>query len=315
MAVLLYNMFMGSKVKIEIAIGLIILAALSVTGSMWMAGRSARQAEESIRESEKMTETLTAKKNVKDNSRVLFATNGSRDIYKIKKGDRWAVVIDGQEGEAYDAVASPTFSLDGTQFAYSATLDGKTFLVINGVAQETQYNSITEIVFSPDGKQVAYMANKNEKYVVVLNQKEGKEYQEIGELETKTGSAYIIFSSDSQSFAYKVIEYQQQFMVINSQEGRRYDSISNFTFSDDGHEYAYEAEKNGREIIVVNNREVSNVPADYSGSSGSDSNSGSSNSGSSPTDYSTHFRKGKKDVHLDPNRLNFPVCSGTSCNF
>lgn len=305
---------MVTRVKIEIAIGLIVFALLIVAGSMWMGNRSTRQAEESMREAEKKTETLTAKRNKKENSRVLFATNGSRDIYKIKKGDRWAVVIDGKESEAYDAVASPAFSLDGTQFAYSATLDGKTFLVINGIAQETSYNSITEIAFSPDGQQIAYVANKNEKYVVVLNQKEGKEYQEISELETKTGSAYIIFSSDSQSFAYKVTESEQQFMVINSQEGKRYDSISNFTFSDDGHEYAYEAEKKGRKIVVVNDREVSNAPADSPGDS--DSGSGpDSGSGSSDTDYSTHFRKGKKDVHLDPSRLTFPVCTGTSCNF
>lgn len=302
---------MGIRVKIEIAAGIIILAALSVAGSLWMAGKSSRQAEESIRESAKITETLTAKRNEKENSRILFATNGSRDIYKIKKGDRWVVVIDGKESDVYDAVASPAFSSDGTQFAYSATLNGQTFLVINGVAQSTQYNSITEIVFSPNGEQIAYVANKNEKYVVVLNQKEGKEYQEIGELETKTGTAYIIFSSDSQSFAYKVIEDQQQFMVINSQEGKRYDEISNFTFSDDGSQYAYEAEKNGREIIVVDNKEVSNTPAGSSGSSGSSTGS----SGSSATDYSTHFRNGKKDVHLDPSRLNFPVCTGSSCNF
>lgn len=313
MAVLLYNMAMGTKVKIEIAAGLVIFAVLIVAGSAWMANRSSRQAEESISESKKITETLAAKRNEKENARVLFATNGSRDIYKIKKGDQWAVVIDGQESEAYDAVASPAFSLDGTQFAYSATLDGKTFLVINGIAQETSYNSITEIVFSPDGQQIAYMANKNEKYVVVLNQKEGKEYAEIGELETKTGTAYIIFSSDSQSFAYKVIQEEQQFMVINTQEGKRYDSISNFTFSDEGHEYAYEAEDDGREIIVVNDREVSNTPADIPADSTEDSDS-SDDSSDSP-DYSTHFRKGKKDVHLDPNRLTFPVCTGSSCNF
>ncbi len=305
---------MGTKVKIEIAVGIVVLAALSVAGSMWMAGRSARQAEESIRESAKTVETLTAKKNEKDNSRVLFATNGTLDIYKIKKGDQWVVVIDGQESEAYDAVASPAFSLDGTQFAYSATLNGKTFLVINGLAQETPYNSIAEIAFSPDGQQIAYVANKNEKYVVVLNQKEGREYQEIGKLETKTGSVYLIFSSNSQNLAYKVIENQQQFMVVNGREGKRYDSISNFTFSDDGSQYAYEAEKDGRVIIVVDNKEVSNTPAGPSGSPGSPTDSSDSSSSSAP-DYSTHFRNGKKDMHLDPNRLNFPVCSGSSCNF
>ncbi|MFA4817879.1 MAG: hypothetical protein WC608_04135 [Parcubacteria group bacterium] len=300
-----------TKIKIGVAAGLVILAGIIVAGSAWMSKKSAQRAEENMREAEKMTESLTAKRNEKDNSRILFATNGSRDIYKIKKGGQWVVEIDGKEGEVYDAVASPAFSLDGTQFAYSATLNGKTFLVINGIAQETQYNSITEIVFSPDGQQIAYMANKNEKYVVVLNQKEGKEYEEIGELETKTGTAYIIFSSDSQSFAYKVIQEEQQFMVINTQEGRRYDSISNFSFSDDGHEYAYEAEDDGREIIVVNGKEVSNTPADTPDDSGSPDDS----PGSSDTDYSTHFRNGKKDLHLDPNRLNFPVCTGTSCNF
>lgn len=319
LAVLLYNIIkrngylaiMGIKIKIEIAVGVIFLVAAVVGGSLWMVNRSNQQSEESMRESAKKTETLTAKKNEKENSRVLFATNGSRDIYKIKKGDRWVVLIDGQESEAYDAVASPAFSADGKQFAYSATLDGKTFLVINGVAQETQYNSITEIAFSPDGQQIAYVANKNEKYVVVLNQKEGKEYQEIGTSETKTGSAFLIFSSNSQNLAYKVIENQQQFMVVNNHEGKKYDSISNFTFSDDGTQYAYEAKKNGRKIVVVDDKEISNTPGDSSG--GSDSGSGSS--GSSDTDYTTHFRNGKKDVHLDPNRLTFPVCTGTHCNF
>jgi Tol biopolymer transport system component len=280
-----------------------------LAGSIWMINKSTQQAEESMRQSEKTTESLTAKKNEKDNSRVLFATNGSQDVYKIKKGDRWVVIFDGKEGDAYDAVASPAFSADGKQFAYSATLDGKTFLVINGVAQETQYSSITEIAFSPDGQQIAYVANKNEKYVVVLNQKEGKEYNEIGALETKTGSAYLIFSSNSKNLAYKVVENQQQFIVVNNQEGKRYDSISKFTFSDDGTQYAYEAKKNGRKIVVVDNKEISNTP---------DGSTGGSNSGSpdsSDNDYTTHFRNGKKDVHLDPNRLTYPPCTGTSCNF
>jgi hypothetical protein len=303
---------MIKTIKSEIAIGIILTASVIVGGLAWFTGKNI--SENSKIESERNSQALISMANQKRNAKILFATNGQKDAYKIKRGDKWIVLIDGKESAAYDYVSAPAFSMDGTQFAFGASLDGQILLVVNNNPQPINYDSIAAIVFSPDGRAIAYVAAKDEKYMVVVNEKEGKTYQDIGLLQTTTGSTFIVFSNDGENIAYKVIEDQKVFVVVNEQEGKRYDEITNFSFTGDGGQFSYEAQNGDQQVIVVNNQEIRDNDADNSATSqsGGNTQSGADNSNNRGNSQSNEG----KDVHLDQNKLRRALCESVSkCNF
>ena len=53
---------------------------------------------------------------------LVISTNGKRVAYVAHKGDKQLIVVDGQEGQEYDAVgnAPPTVSANGNHVAYIA---------------------------------------------------------------------------------------------------------------------------------------------------------------------------------------------------
>ena len=342
MVILVYNEVMRSvniKIKTELAIGIILSVAVIISGIILFINK--KQTDLIIKNSEDIiSQSLIARKKGNANKEVLFATCGENDIYKITKGKKFSVTIDGKESPDYDCLATPAFSQDCRQFAYSACADGKVFVVVNGAPLPGAYDSISEIVFSPDGKKLAYVAGKNEKYTVVLNGSEGKEYQEIGSLQTETKLSSIIFSPDSQNIFYKVVEDQSVFLVVNGKEGKHYSDITNFYFSDDGKQFAYDAKISNKEVTVINNKEVviannstgtanttttaANSNNNNNSSSSSSSSSFSSSSSSSSSSFSSsssssnnYYRKSGRDIFLDPSRLKVPICqSGDGgCNF
>lgn len=252
-------------------------------------------------------------------SRILFASMGDRQIFKVRKEDKWVVVENGQESQLYDNVATPVFSQDGTQFAYSAVIEGEAFVVINANPQTQMYNRILEIVFSPDGKSWAYVAEKNSNNLVILNGQESKGYKEIGLLNTPDGSYYVVFSPDGEKIAYKVVESRGVYMVIDGQAGKKYSDIIEFLFSQDGSQFAYTAELGNQQVTVLNNTETP-----INNNTGTSSSTSPQSSGSSASSFSNNISgkssKRSKDVQLDPNRLFYPNCEGGStgssgCNF
>lgn len=303
----------SQKIRIEVAMGIILISFCIVGGLAWLMNKNL--SENSKINEERNNQMLSSLINQKRNARVLFATNGTKDVYKILKDGKWIVVFDGKESEAYEFVGAPAFSPDGTQFAFSARLNGQTLLVINNNPQVKNYDSISAIVFNPNGETIAYVASKDEKYVVVVNGKEGKTYQDIDALQTATGVAYIIFSYDGQKIAYKAVEDQKVFVVVNGQEGKRYDEITNFSFSADG-QFTYQAQDGDRQVTVVNNKEI----ASNQNSSNNTANTSNNTSSSDDDNYGLFTGDDGKDVYLDQGKLRKAICpSGSSgeknCNF
>lgn len=299
------------KIKTWVAIVFILIAAGAMVALILFYNNEQKKLLES---SEKLAEqtqnqSLTPRIKKQKDAQFLFATFGDKNVYKIQRGDKWLVILNGQESPLYDCVGNPVFSPDGSQFAYSACLDGKTFVVIDGSPLPSAYTSISEIAFSPDGKKIAYVAGKDEKYVVVLNQMEGVAYQEIGLLQTEGKSAMLVFSPDSKQIFYKVIENNQQFLVINNQEGKHYSDIGTLYFNSDGSQFAYDAQDGNRQVTVVNNREV----AVSSNSAGTNVNNYLQTNNNSA---SGSYRRSGRDIFLDPKRMRVPICDGgESCNF
>jgi hypothetical protein len=301
------------QLKRETAIGIIIIISIVVGTYIYI------QSQQDI----PFAKFIFPKKSQKVSSResdskILFASMGDRQIYKVKKEDRWVIVENDQESQLYDDVATPVFSQDGTQFAYSAVIEGEAFVVINSNPQTQMYNRILEIVFSPDGKSWAYVAEKNNINLVILNGQESKSYKEIGLLNTPDGSYYVVFSPDGEKIAYKVVESQGVYMVIDGQAGKKYSDIIEFLFSQDGSQFAYTAELGNQQVTVLNNTETL-INNTGTLSPTSTQTSGSSTSSSSKTSTGK-TSKNTRDIQLDPARLFYPNCEGGAagqkgCNF
>jgi Tol biopolymer transport system component len=162
------------------------------------------------------------------------------------------------------------YSLDENKYTSSSSAT----IIVNGIKGNT-YDQIDDITLSPDGKRVAFVATKNKKMFVVVDGKEAKYYDFAGD---------ISFSPDSRQVAYVAGEGRNlvegvgyfttnSFLVIDDKEGRRYDGISiesnsNDTnrpiFSHDGSSVAYTANKNKKQIIVVDGKEYSSYDSQFS---------------------------------------------------
>lgn len=91
-------------------------------------------------------------------------------------GNKWFVVVDGEEQKQYDSIGDTLiFSPDAKRLAYAAQEGNKWFVIVDG--QEcTKYDGVSSITFSPDSKRVAYGAGMGEKNLVVIDGKESKLY-------------------------------------------------------------------------------------------------------------------------------------------
>lgn len=295
---------MIKKIKTETALGIIVIIAVIVTGAIYFLS----QENFSVASKIFKKKDASPSKSQSDKLRLLFASSGKRNIYKVQKGDKWAVEIDGEESAAYDYVDNATFSEDGMQFAYSATLDDQSFVIFEKTVQQQVYDKILQIIFSPDGKTLGYIAEKGNQDVIVMNGQLGRTYQEIAPIQTSSGSTYIIFSPDGQSVAYKVVDDKGTYMVVNGEAGQIYTDITSFVFSQDG-SFTYQAQSGDQQVTVVNNQEVVTTSGNTTGTPTTGGSTGSSGQTST-----TSSRKGK-DVHLDQKRLFYPTCTGGSCNF
>jgi roadblock/LC7 domain-containing protein len=294
------------KIKTEVALGIILVIAALLGGLIYFVSREDFKVAKIVFKKKPAVSSQNQKKDL----RLLFASNGDRNIYRVQKDDKWVVVIDGQESAAYDYVDNATFSPDGTLFAYSGTIDGQSVVILENTVQQQVYDKIKEILFSANGNALGYVAQKGNYNVIVFNGQESKLYQEIAPLETSSGSRYVIFSPDGKSIAYKVVDSQGSYIVINGQEGKRYDDITSFVFAQDG-TYTYQAQSNGQQITVTNGQ-ASTTTGSTSNTTSSTQNSGSS---SSSQGSSGGFKKNTRDIQRDQNRLFYPTCSGGNCNF
>lgn len=297
----------NKKINTQVAIGIIFFLALIMVIMVLAVSNDIEKSSQNI--GQQNIKSIPPR-NQLGGSRVLFASFGQKNIYKVQQDDnKWVVVVDGQQSAAYDSVSAPAFSADGTQFAFAGTLNGQAVAVVNNTEQKQNYNNIDQIIFSPDGKSLAVVATKDNQSFIVIDGKESKKYQEIAPLSTPDGVVYAVFSPDGQKIAYKVIDDSGTYMVINGQEGKKYTDVSNFTFSADGTQFAYQAEINGQEVTVINNKEIVSQNNPATSPPADSSNNPSSNPSGRGADPN-------EDSYFNQPQLNLPICrKGKGCNF
>lgn len=208
-----------------------------------------------------------------------FSPNGQHLSYLARRGQKFAVIEDGEAGPEFPFIlAGPVFSTDSQRAAYvgwerdaiSMLLDGKTAKRISvsegkplytqsgrqtAVNRETAWDNAGE-VFAPlvplwpvffAGELFTTMAAKNVNFV-----------------------EHITFSPDGQRLAYvvgrgghifdgKEHSRAQRLVILDGREGRQYDAdaLSNLTFCSDSSHFAFEVHNadKGKSFVVLDGQE------------------------------------------------------------
>ncbi len=75
-----------------------------------------------------------------------FSPNSQRLAYAARRGNKQVVVVDGQDGQAYDAYGAGRliFSPDSRRLAYAARLETDWRVIVDGVEEAKSYPAIVE---------------------------------------------------------------------------------------------------------------------------------------------------------------------------
>ncbi len=167
----------------------------------------------------------------------------------------------------------------GERFAYKIKDKGKELVVVDH-SRQIPFDAVGNIIFSKDSRNFAYIGVNERRYYAVRNGKIGKAYAAIQQLcfnpathqlvygayEPRTWSIVIdeqpitttyeaigdfTFSNDGRQFAYWGVEKQKFYPNINGKQGGSYQGIGNFLFSPNGQRVAFQANLNNRMCAVI----------------------------------------------------------------
>lgn len=191
---------------------------------------------------------------------VVLSPDGMRVAYPALRDKEWRMVVDGREGRVYDVLLTPIFSPDGQHVMYQAKKGNKWFIVVDGRQNEGTMASYTTPEFSSDSTRIAFVeaaASNIEMKLIVSDLKFTKQ-----NVKWSIGDELFVTNRDKTRIAaYQVVDNKIRILdfkfsepeVVN--EGPLYDLIEKLTFSDDGNSIVYCALKDGKRLIVFDNRE------------------------------------------------------------
>lgn len=164
------------------------------------------------------------------------------------------VVIMNLTGRSDSSINFKGISPDGSMIFYEIKEGDKKFIVINN-KEGGKYDDISDFYSNNTGTQYAYVVKENGKRLFIVNdQRRGENYDDV-----LCGWTIDIsncgFSPDGSKFFYEARKDEKVFIVINDKEGKKYDAVWKFTFSPDGSNFAYNVIENGEEFVVVNDQE------------------------------------------------------------
>jgi len=136
-----------------------------------------------------------------NNLYIFFSPDGSKMAYATSRGSAWAVVINGQAGEAYDSFGPVQFSPDSQHFAYTAKKDNKEMVVIDGQAGPAFDWTFEPKTFTPDSRFFVYKARKDNKDLIMVNNWSSQLYDQIFNFNFNSDkSQLIIFAKKDKDF-------------------------------------------------------------------------------------------------------------------
>jgi Tol biopolymer transport system component len=194
---------------------------------------------------------------------IRFSPDGRSVVYgailKLGNDDQWLLVRDGEETLIpYEAISrdSPVFSPDGKKVIYVAK-KGEKAVVVTGGKEDPAFDKIVGGIplFSPDGDDTAYIATVyGTGDVVVSNGRPGPAFDHIP-------PASLLFSPSGGRLAYggqrgglNPGEPGRWVVVTDGKAGAEYEQVDNIRFSPDGKHLAYKAKKDGKWMLVLDER-------------------------------------------------------------
>ncbi len=190
---------------------------------------------------------------------MVLSPDGRRIAYGALVGGRWRMVVDGVEGAAYSTVKAPLFSPDGAHLAYQAMAGERWYLVVDATTNEGTDTRFVDHRFSGDSGYIAYIADadrKNRGRLVVSDLAFARRST------ISDGVAAMTLSGDGSRIAAITSDQGGQRVVVCDfvrpdamKSGPDYDSVHDISFSPDGASLAYGANRDGRSMIVLDDRE------------------------------------------------------------
>lgn len=175
--------------------------------------------------------------------------NAARMAYAVLRGQRMAVVLDGQgEAREFDRVVpeSLRFSPDSRRFGYAVIRGGKAFFMVDGIESEGYAAPGKDSpIFSPDSRRVAWAAAARPfETFYVIDGTRGSQY---------AGVSHLLFSPDSRRTIYFAKDPSGSHRVIlDGQAYGPYEGVyAPVVFSPDSRRVAWAAQKGGGKTVFI----------------------------------------------------------------
>jgi roadblock/LC7 domain-containing protein len=190
---------------------------------------------------------------------IALSPDGRRIAHGALVAGKWHMVVDGTEGAAFSTVKSPQFSPDGKHLAYQAMAGEKWYLIVDTTANAGTNTRFLDHQFSSDSGKIAYIDNadvKNRGRLVISD----LAFAQQAIISTGV-SLMVVDQAGTRLAAVSLREGKQQLVECgfdrpdSVKTGRPYAAIQNPAFGPDGVGLAYFAERDGRHIMVFNDRE------------------------------------------------------------
>jgi hypothetical protein len=158
-------------------------------------------------------------------------------------GGKWRINVNGVLGKLFDDIGRPVLSGDGRHVAYTAEVDGKRFVVLDGNVfgpAGTGFN-VQQIKLSKNGKAVAWIEFSLEERKLLVN---GQALQ----LPCKTVKSLTI-SSDGSSVASIGSNFGDDLVMLGTKEVAACKEVKELLFSPSGQHLAYVGRKDGQLMV------------------------------------------------------------------
>jgi len=193
----------------------------------------------------------------------VLSPDGQRVAYPAYRDEKLRMVIDGKEGQVVEEIEPLLFSPDNRHSVYQAKTGGQWYFMVDNSRYPGFHIQHSKLGFSADSTKICYVDSADEQskprlVVTDLTFKKQVIKESSGSLmvmsEDKTRIAAISDINNKHINKQRVIELSFA-APENIKEGPLYDSISQLAISSDGGAVAYVAQKGGRRMLVLNDKE------------------------------------------------------------
>ncbi|MBF0327649.1 MAG: hypothetical protein HQL10_00655 [Nitrospirae bacterium] len=193
-------------------------------------------------------------------SNMALSPDGRRVAYGARLGEKWFIVIDGNEEGPFEEKGQPVFSPDSKHVAYEAKVRGLWHMFVNkkaGPSIPVYFND--KATFSSDSSRLLSLENSADHTGIVLHVTD-LSFNRLGYRMVR-GKIIVVDPTKTRIAAVDVIKGKHKVIEFsfgqpdNVKEGALYDEVSHLVFGSEGNSLSYIAKKDGKFYLVLNDKE------------------------------------------------------------